>query len=185
MRLREILTVGVFAFVKIRYRVQTKTIHTHGQPEVADLLQGIVDSRIIKVQVRLVRIKPVPIVCFCNRVPRPVRCFEVFENNSRILVFFWCIAPHIEVLVRKIVTVAGVGDPGRPCAAGATDSGYSYGATRLLEPRILIGSVIDHEFGDHPQIARMRRIQKSAEIVERAKIRVNVEIIGNVVAVVA
>ena len=185
MRFREILTVGVFAFVKIRHRVQTKTIYTHGQPEVADLLHGIVDSRIIKVQVRLVRIKPVPIVCFCNRVPRPVRCFEVFENNSRILVFFWCIAPDVEVLVGKIVTVAGAGDPGRSCATGVTDSGCSYGATRLLEPWILIGSMIDHQFGDHAQIARMRRIQKSAEIVERAKIRIDVEIVGNVVAVVA
>ena len=58
-------------------------------------------------------------------------------------------------------------------------------APRLLEPRILIGRVIDHEFGDHAQIPVMRGVEKRSEIVERAEIRIYVKIIGNVVAVVA
>ena len=113
-----------------------------------------------------------PIVSFCDRVPRPVRCLEIFEDDPRILVFFWRVAPDIEV------SVAGVGDPGGP-------SFRSYGAARLLEPWILIGRVIDHEFGDDAQIPLMRRIKKRAKIIERAEVRVDVEIIGDVVPVVA
>ncbi len=45
--------------------------------------------------------------------------------------------------------------------------------------------MIDHEFGDDPQIAFMRGVQKRAKIIERAEIRIDVEIIGNVVAVVS
>ena len=45
--------------------------------------------------------------------------------------------------------------------------------------------MIDHEFGDNAQIAFVRRVEKRAEIIERAEIRIYVKIIGNVVAVVA
>ena|SRR5436305_6887257 len=45
--------------------------------------------------------------------------------------------------------------------------------------------MIDYEFGDDAQIPFMRSLQKPAEIFERAKIRINIEIIGNVVSVVA
>src|SRR6266436_2340351 len=45
--------------------------------------------------------------------------------------------------------------------------------------------MIDHQFRDHTQIALMRRIKKCAEISERAEVWVDVEIIGDVVAIVA
>ena len=113
-----------------------------------------------------------PIVSFCDRVPRPVRCLEIFKDDPRILEFFWRVAPYIKVFV------AGIDDPGGP-------SFRSYGSARLLEPRILIGCVIDHEFGDDAQIPLMRRIKKCAKIIERAEVRIDVEIIRDVVPVVA
>src|SRR5206468_9141670 len=125
---------------------------------------------------RLVRIKPVPIVRFYNRVPRPVRRFEIFENDSRILVLFRGVAPDIEVLVGKVVTGAGVDDPGG-CR------GYS--TSGLLEPRILIGSVINHEFGNDAQVTLMCSVEERPEVIQRAEIWIDVEIIGDVVAVVA
>ena len=153
------------------------------------LLHRLMHSRIIKIQVRLMGIKAMPVIRFCNGIPRPVRCFEILENNSRILVFFRGVAPDIEILVGEIIIVAGVGDPGRrgcrPCPTGVTDSGYSYSAPRFLEPRILIGGVIDHQLRDDTQITLMCSVQKRAEIVERAEIRIHVEIIGDVVAVIA
>jgi hypothetical protein len=66
MRLNQVLTVGIFAFVQVRDSIETKPIHTHGQPEVAHLLHGIMHGRIIKIQIRLMRIKPMPIVRFCQ-----------------------------------------------------------------------------------------------------------------------
>src|SRR5205823_15030731 len=104
------------------------------------------------------------------------RRFKIFENDSRILVFFRGVAPDIEILVCKIVTGAGSDDP-RGCRRDST-SGF-------LEPRILIGSVINYEFRDDAQITLMCSVQERAEIVERAKIRVHVKIIGDVVAVIA
>ena len=102
MRLGQILAVRVFPFVKVRDGIEPKPVHTHRQPEIADLLHGIVHGRIIKIQVRLMRIKPMPVVGFRERVPRPVRCFEIFEDDSRVLVFFRRVAPDIEVLVSEV-----------------------------------------------------------------------------------
>ena len=45
--------------------------------------------------------------------------------------------------------------------------------------------MIDHQFGNDAQIARMRGVQERAEIIERAEIRIDVAIIGDVVAVIA
>src|SRR5438046_7437420 len=45
--------------------------------------------------------------------------------------------------------------------------------------------MIDHEFGDYAQIPLIRRINKCAKIIERAEVLVDVEIIGDVVPVVA
>ena len=59
-----------------------------------------------------------------------------------------------------------------------------YSASRLLEPRILIRSVVDYQFSDHSQVACMRRIQKRSEIIQCAEVWIDIKIIGNVVAVV-
>src|SRR5439155_24202895 len=117
-----------------------------------------------------------PVVGLRDRVPRPVGSFEIFENDSGVLVFFRRFAPDIKVFVSEVVTVAGIVHRGR----GGSDS-----APRLLEPRILIGRVIDYEFGDDSQIAFMGGVEKRAEIIERAEIRIYVKVIGNFVAVVA
>jgi hypothetical protein len=44
--------------------------------------------------------------------------------------------------------------------------------------------VIDHQLGDDPQIALVRCIKERAEIIQRAEVRIDVEIIGDVIAVV-
>src|SRR5947208_15320613 len=117
-----------------------------------------------------------PVVGLRDRVPRPVGSFEIFENDSGVLVFFRRFAPDIKVFVSEVVTVATIVGRGR----GGSDS-----APRLLEPRILIGRVIDYDFSDDAQIALMRGIQKHPEIIERAEIRINIKIIGNIVTIVA
>src|SRR4029077_16931955 len=134
----QILAAGVFSLVKVRDSVKTKSVYAQPQPEIANFLHGIMYRRVIKVQIRLMRVEAMPIIGFRDRVPRPVRGFEVFKNDSRILVFFGRVAPHIEVFVSKIV---------------AGDAGGGYSPTRLLKPRILIGSVIDDQLRNDPQIS--------------------------------
>src|SRR6476660_4652463 len=123
-----------------------------------------------------------PVVGLRQWVPCPIGRLEIFENNSGVLVFFGRFAPDIKVLVSEIFTGNSSVNRSRYSSAGVTDSGYSNCAPRLLEPRILIGRVIDHQFGDHMQISVMRGVEKGPEIIERAEIRIYVKIIGNVVA---
>src|ERR1700746_972066 len=117
-----------------------------------------------------------PVVGFRQGVPRPVRCLEIFENDSGVLVFFRRVAPDIEVSVSEVFIVTGI------VGRGGTGSNS---APRLLEPWILIGGVIDYEFSNDSQIAFMCGVEQRSKIVERAEIRIYVKIIGNVVAVVA
>ena len=58
-------------------------------------------------------------------------------------------------------------------------------AARFLEPRILIGGVIDHQLRDDAQPALVRRGEKRLEIVQRAVVRIDVVIIRDVVAIIA
>jgi hypothetical protein len=41
-------------------------------------------------------------------------------------------------------------------------------AARGLEPRVLVGGVVDHQLGDHAQAAPVRLVDEGAEVVERA-----------------
>src|SRR4029453_10830744 len=112
-----------------------------------------------------------PIIGFCDWVPCPVRSFQAFKKDSRILVFFRAITPHIKIFVGKSVA----GDAG-------TSGGYS--TTRLLKPRILIGSMIDDELRNDPQISRMRRVKECTEIVQGPEIWIDSELMGDVVSVI-
>src|SRR6516164_7158525 len=122
-----------------------------------------------------------PVVGLRQRVPCPVGCLEIFENDSRVFVFFRRLAPDIKVSVNEVlVTVGGCVDPGgtgkygllAAVNAGGCNAVTCNCASRFLEPRILIGSMIDHEFSDHTQIPVMRGVEKRSEIIERAEIRI-------------
>src|SRR6266511_354486 len=72
MRLWKIFADSALAFVKVRDRIETEAVNAKGEPKIANLLDRFVHGRVIEIQVRLMRIKPMPIVSFCDRVPRPV-----------------------------------------------------------------------------------------------------------------
>src|SRR5205807_329687 len=54
----------------------------------------------------------------------------------------------------------------------------------FLKPRVLVGSVVDDELGNNAQSTFVRRVEEGAEIIKRAVVRINIEIIGNVVTVI-
>src|SRR6266540_2415655 len=72
MRLWQIFADSALAFVKVRDSIETKSIHAQGQPKIANVLDRFVHGRVIEIQVRLMGIKTMPIVSFCNGIPRPV-----------------------------------------------------------------------------------------------------------------
>ena len=120
------------------------------------------DLRVVEVQVGLVRIETMPKVGLGDGVPGPIRKLEVFEDDPGFLIFVLVIAPDVEVAR----AAAGFGDP------------------RPLKPRVLIGSMIDNQLGDHPDAALVGLVEKVLEIMERAVVRMDAVVIGDVVAVV-
>src|SRR5690349_13177152 len=97
MRLAEVFARGVLAFVKIRHSIQPESVHTHIEPEIQHAHDFPRDLRIVIVEVRLMGIKAVPEVRLGDRVPGPVRGFEIAENDSRIAIFVRRVAPKVEI----------------------------------------------------------------------------------------
>ncbi len=139
VRLREILARGSLAFEKIRNRIQPQPVHAHTEPEVGHLVHRLAYGGVIEIQVRLVRVKAVPVVGLRHGIPRPVRAFEILENDSRILESLRRVAPYIKIPLRR--------------SRGST--------ARTLEPRVLVGGMIDDEFGDDPQVRDDARLRET------------------------
>src|SRR6516225_324581 len=104
-----------------------------------------------------------PVIGLRDRVPRPVRFLGVDEDDTGFGEFLVCIAPNIEVAQRR----AGL------CS------------TRTLKPGMLIRRMVDYQLGDNAQIAAMCLAHECLEIGHPPIGRVDVLVIGNVVAVVA
>ena len=163
VRLGQVLVVGAVAFAKVGDRVEAETVNAGIEPALHHLHQRAHHARIVEIEVRLVREEAVPVELAGFGVPGPVRFLGVGEDDPRALVFLVCIAPHIPVAGRGV----------RIRAAGA------------LEPVVLVGSMVDDEFGDDPQSALFGFLDEAAEILHRPEIGIDVAIVGDIVAVVA
>jgi len=142
--------------------VEPQAVDAHLQPTVHDLQQGPPHARVIEIQIGLVAVETVPIVGPRLRIPGPIRRLEVLEDDARLLVAVGGVAPNVEIAPRAI-------GPGAP---------------RALEPTVLVGSVVQHQLGDHAQAPLVRLAQKRLEIAQRTVDRVDVGVVGDVVAIV-
>ncbi len=95
-------------------------------------------------------------------VPRPVRGLEVLEDDPRFLVAIRRIAPYVEIALH---------------AAGGR-------APRALEPRVLVGGVVEDELRDDADVAALGLLDDDLQVGDGAHVRVNVHVVGDVVAVV-
>src|SRR5262249_30173348 len=62
--------------------------------------------------------------------------------------------------------------------------GTRFAAPRPLEPGMLIGRVVDHEFSDDAQSAPLRLLHEAAKFLHGPEVWIDTPIIGDVVAVV-
>src|SRR6266699_3208369 len=162
MSLGEVFAVGPFSLKEVRDGVEPYAVDSQVEPEIERLEHRLFDLGVVEVQVRLMRIEPVPVVRAGYVVPGPVRSLGVLEDDSRVLVPLVGVAPDIEV----------AGSAARLRAPGA------------LEPGMLVRGVVAQELVDDPDTAVMRFPDESAGIAERAEHRVDVGVVGDVVAVV-
>jgi hypothetical protein len=163
VRLGQVFVVGALALGKVGHRVEPQPVDAHLEPEVHDAQHGFQHLRIVEVEVGLVRIEAVPVVGLRHRVPRPVRPLGVDEDDARALVFLVCVGPDVEVARHRA----------RLGVAGA------------LEPRMLVGGMVDHQLGDDPQAALVGGGDEAAHVGHLAVLGMDRAVVGDVVAVVA
>src|SRR2546421_9701439 len=103
-----------------------------------------------------------PVVGLGDGIPGPVRGFEIFEDHASFLVLVGGVAPDVKIA---------------PTASGLSTA-------RALEPRMLVGSVIQNYFGDDLESAAMSLFQERLKFTQRAVRRMDIGVIGNIIAVV-
>ncbi len=161
--LGQVLVVGAFALDQVRHGVQPQAVHAHVQPVPHHRQHFLEHLRVVVVQVGLVRVEAVPEVGIGDRVPGPVRFFGVAEDDAGAGVGLVVIRPYIEIARGRT----------GPRTAGA------------LEPRVLVGGMVDHQFGDDAQPARMGGANQPAHVGHGAVVGMHAAVVGDVVAVVA
>ncbi|VCU07348.1 hypothetical protein RHODGE_RHODGE_00450 [Rhodoplanes serenus] len=161
--LRQVLVDGAFALAQIRDGIEPETVDAEIEPAAHHLHHRPQDARIVEVEIGLVGEEAVPIVGARLRIEGPVRLLGVGEDDPGVEVLLVGIAPH--------VPVARIG-------AGPA-------APRPLEPRMLVGGVVDDQLGDDLEAAPLRLLHEAAEVLHRAEVGIDPPIIGDVVAVVA
>jgi hypothetical protein len=150
------------ALDEVGNRVEPKSIDAEAQPEAHDVRDRLEHLGVVEVEIRLVAEEAMPVELLRFRVPRPVRLLRVGEDDARVGVLVWVIAPHVPVALRR-----------------------SFGRTSgALKPRMLVGGVVDHELRDHANVSRVRRVEKCVTVVDRAVRRIDLLVGGDVVAVV-
>ena len=160
---RQVLVVGTLALDQIWDGVQAQPVHAEIQPVAQDCQHLLQHALIVEVQIRLVRIEPMPIIRPGLLVPRPVGALRINENDARSGVFSVIIRPYIEVPIDRA-------DLRLACA---------------LEPRMLVRGVVHHQLGDNPHPALVRRGDEAADVGQRAVIGMHAAIVADVVAIIA
>ncbi len=162
VRLGQVLVVGALPFDQVRDRVETQPVDAHVEPEPHHAEHFLQHARIVEVQIRLMRVEAMPEILARHRIPRPVRLLGVDEDDPRL--------GKLLIVVRPDVEVAGRRTP--------------LGGSCLLEPGMLVGCVVDHEFGDDADAAVMRGAHEFLELGQRPVVLADVAISGDVIAVV-
>ena len=160
---REVLVVGPLALAQIRNGVQPEAVDAEIKPAPHHLNHGREHSGIVVIEVRLMRKEAVPVIGPNLGIPGPIGFLGIVEDDPGFGEAAVGIAPH--------VPIARVGC--RPAPA------------RALEPGMLIGSVVDDELGNHPQLSTLGLLHEAPEILHRPEIRIDVAIVRNVVAIVS
>ena len=139
--------------------IDPEAVDTTAEPEPGHIVHCFADGRIPPVQVRLLTEERVEVVLAGALVVLPGRTAE-----------------QAEPVVREGAVRPGVA-PEVPIPAGVRQ-----GRARLLEPGVSVGRVIGHVVNDDTELPPMSFVDEPVEGRERAEQRVDVLVIGDVVA---
>jgi hypothetical protein len=160
--LGEVLAVGAIALEQVRHGVEPEAVEAQPQPVPHHVEHGVGHLGVVVVEVGLVVEEPVPVVLLASRVPGPVRGLGVDEDH-----------PSLGPPVRIVVPDVPVGLRVRAVPPA------------LLEPRVLVAGVVDHQVGDDPDAAPVSLVEQLGRVADGAVVGVDGEEVGDVVAAVA
>ncbi len=80
MRFRQVFVVGAFALDQIGHGVEPQAVDAELQPEAHHAQHRLENMRIVEIQIRLVRVKAMPVIGAGDRVPGPVRPLGIDEK---------------------------------------------------------------------------------------------------------
>ena len=159
----EAFAAGSVALVEIGDGVHAHAVYAEVEPEAHGFEDFFEDGGIVEVEVGLVGEEAVPVEGLGGVVPGPVGGLGVFEDDGDIF-----------------VALVG-GGPDVHFALG----GAGWGVAGGLKPGMLVGGVVDDELDDDLHVAAMGFGEEVLEVVEGAVAGVDVDVVGDVVAVVA
>ena len=142
VRLWQIFAIRALPFHQVRNRVQAECVHSHFQPELHHVPHLFAHGGIVVVQIRLMAEKAVPIVLLGNWVPSPVGELGIQKDDSRATIPSVSLTPDVPIPFRVVKRTA-----------------------RLLKPRMLIRSMVQHHLDDYANAALVGRFEEDFEII--------------------
>ena len=97
VRFRQVFVVGALALDQVGHGVEPHAVDPEIEPEMHHVGDRAKHSRIVEIEVRLVRIKAMPVIGLGDRVPRPVRFFGVEKDDPGVEKLLVGVAPHVEI----------------------------------------------------------------------------------------
>ncbi len=161
--LGHVFAVGTVALNQVRNRVKPQGVHAHVQPEPHGSEDFFHDARIVEVEVGLMGEEPMPVVLLGNFVPGPVGFFGIGEDDANAFKDLVGIAPYVHVALGRAFR----------------------GKASSFEPGVLVAGVIDDELDHDLHAALVGGVEDSLEIVQGAVAGIDVDVVGDVVAVVS
>ena len=140
-------------------RVEAEAVDAALQPEADGFEQRVLHGAVVEIEVRLLGEEIVQIVLAAARVPLPGRAAEDRQP----------------VVGRRAVRLGA-----RP--RRTSRPWHCRGWPAFLEPGMLVGGVRDDRIDHHAQAEPMRLVDQRVEIGQRAEHRIDVAIVGDVVA---
>ena len=157
----QVLAVGALALEEVRDGIQPQAVDALVEPEAKGANHLVLDGQVVEVQVGLVTEEAMPEVLARQWIPRPVRRLGVGEDDAGVFVLLVRIAPDVVIVKGRLRAGAG-----------------------RLKPGMLVRRVVHDQLGDDPQTAAVGRLDKRLEVLEVAVGRLDVQVVGDVVAVV-
>ncbi len=154
--------VGPLALDQERHGVHAEARDALLQPEAHDAHDLLAHLGIGGVQIRLEPVEPVKIVFAGDLVLRPRRLLDAGKHHALVVAGGPLLRPDVPVPIRGVRVLS-----------------------RRLEPRVFLGRVVDDEVDDDAHAELLGVVHEVHELAERAVLRVDVVVIGDVVAVVA